>query len=213
MISFYTSTALIVAYLYGSIPTAIWLGKALYGIDVREYGSGNAGATNTFRILGKKAGIPVLIIDILKGYTASNLVYFIGNYSPGSVQFANFQLVLGITAVIGHIFPIFAGFRGGKGIATLFGMILAVNPAASLISCGVFVIMLMITRYVSLSSMIASFMFPVITILFFNNTTTRTQVLFAISVCVLVMFTHQKNIERLIKGKESKVNIFRRKAA
>lgn len=212
MISVSTSIALLVSYLYGSIPTAIWIGKAFYGIDVREYGSGNAGATNTFRILGKKAGIPVLLIDILKGFTTTNLVYFVGNYVPGSVQFANFQLVLGITAVIGHIFPVFAGFRGGKGIATLFGMILAVHPAASLISCGVFVIALILTQYVSFSSMIASFMFPVNIILFFNETTTRTQLLFAISVCILVMITHQKNIERLLKGKESKANIFRKKA-
>ena len=185
--------------------------KSAKSVDVREYGSGNAGATNTFRILGKKAGIPVLLIDILKGFTATNLVYFVGNYVPGSVQFANFQLVLGITAVIGHIFPIFAGFRGGKGIATLFGMILAVHPAASAISSAVFVVALILTNYVSLSSMIASFMFPVNIILFFNETTTRTQLLFAISVCILVMFTHQKNIERLLKGKESKVNLFKKK--
>ena len=210
MLSIYTSTALILSYLYGSIPTAIWLGKAMYGIDVREYGSGNAGATNTFRILGKKAGIPVLIIDILKGFTATNLVYFVGKYSPGTVQFANFQLVLGLTAIVGHIFPVFAGFRGGKGIATLFGMILAVHPAASALASIVFIIMLMITRYVSLSSMIGSFSYPIIIILFFNETATRTQILFAIVVSVLVMITHQKNIERLLKGKESKVN-FRKK--
>ena len=210
MLSFSTSIALIISYLYGSIPTAIWLGKAVYGIDVREYGSGNAGATNTFRILGKKAGIPVLIIDVLKGFTATNLVYFVGNYTPGTVQFANFQLVLGITAVVGHIFPVFAGFRGGKGIATLFGMIIAVHPQASMYACAVFVASLLITRYVSLSSMFASFMFPVIIILFFNETTTKTQLLFAISVCILVMITHQKNIERLLKGKESKANIFKR---
>lgn len=211
MLSFSTSIALIISYLYGSIPTAIWLGKAVYGIDVREYGSGNAGATNTFRILGKKAGIPVLIIDVLKGFTATNLVYFVGNYTPGTVQFSNFQLVLGITAVVGHIFPIFAGFRGGKGIATLFGMIIAVHPQASMFACLVFIVSLIVTRYVSLSSMLASFMFPVIIILFFNETTTKTQLLFAISVCILVMFTHQKNIERLLKGKESKANIFKRK--
>ncbi len=210
MLSFSTSIALLISYLYGSIPTAIWLGKALYGIDVREYGSGNAGATNTFRILGKKAGIPVLIIDVLKGFTATNLVYFVGNFTPGTAQFSNFQLVLGITAVVGHIFPIFAGFRGGKGIATLFGMIIAVHPEASGIACIVFIITLLLTKYVSLSSMLASFMFPVIIILFFNETTTKTQLLFAISVCILVMFTHQKNIERLLKGKESKANLFKK---
>ena len=210
MLSFSTSIALLISYLYGSIPTAIWLGKALYGIDVREYGSGNAGATNTFRILGKKAGIPVLIIDVLKGFTATNLVYFVGNFTPGTVQFSNFQLVLGITAVVGHIFPVFAGFRGGKGIATLFGMIIAVHPEASGIACSVFIITLILTKYVSLSSMLASFMFPVIIILFFNESTTKTQLLFAISVCILVMFTHQKNIERLLKGKESKANLFKK---
>src|ERR1700740_3421660 len=105
---------LIAAYLMGSIPTAVWIGRIFYGIDVREYGSGNAGATNTFRVLGKKAGIPVLIIDILKG-TAAVSLSFLSGFQADTPFFTNFQIGLGIAALIGHIFPIFAGFRGGKG--------------------------------------------------------------------------------------------------
>src|SRR3954465_15189349 len=117
MISIYSILVLILAYLFGSIPTAVWIGQAFYGIDVREYGSGNAGATNTFRVLGKKAGIPVLIIDVLKGWLAVNIA-FLSRYAIGSVPYVNFQLVLGISSLLGHIFPIYVGFRGGKGIAT-----------------------------------------------------------------------------------------------
>jgi len=136
MVTVYSLSALLIAYLFGSIPTAVWLGQAFYGVDVREYGSGNAGATNTFRVLGKKAGIAVMIIDIAKGYTATNLAYLIGMSVTGpqnSVVFVNYQLALGVTAVMGHLFPVFAGFRGGKGVATLFGMILAVNFEASML--------------------------------------------------------------------------------
>src|ERR1041384_1924996 len=126
MINVYSISALILAYLSGSIPTAVWIGQAFFNIDVREYGSGNAGATNTFRVLGKKAGVAVMMLDIFKGYTATNLAFLIGLSITGpsnSVRFINFQLVLGVIAVMGHLFPIFAGFRGGKGVATLFGMI------------------------------------------------------------------------------------------
>src|SRR6202000_2445592 len=155
MISIYSISALILAYLCGSIPTAVWIGLAFFGVDVREYGSGNAGATNTFRVLGKKAGIPVMLIDILKGFTATKLVVFIGIFTTGgphAVSYINIELALGIAAVMGHLFPIFAGFRGGKGIATLFGMILAVNLPAALLCVSVFIVVLLITRYVSLSS-------------------------------------------------------------
>jgi len=117
-------SVLILAYLCGSIPTAVWIGQAFYGVDVREYGSGNAGATNTFRVLGKKAGIPVMLLDILKGFTATNLAFLIPIVGPHST-YISYQLALGIAAVMGHLFPVFAGFRGGKGVATLFGMVLA----------------------------------------------------------------------------------------
>lgn len=215
MISIYSLAAILAAYLFGSIPSAVWIGQAFYGIDVREYGSGNAGATNTFRVLGKKAGIIVMVLDILKGFTATNLAYFIGLSVTGphhSIQFVNYQLALGITAVMGHLFPVFAGFRGGKGIATLFGMVLAVHFEASVVCVSVFLIVLMLTKYVSLSSIIAGFSFP-LSIIFIFHSPLRSIVLYGMCICVLILITHQKNIERLLKGKESKINMFKKKTA
>ncbi|WP_069658227.1 glycerol-3-phosphate 1-O-acyltransferase PlsY [Arcticibacter eurypsychrophilus] len=215
MISIFSITAVLVAYLFGSIPSAVWIGQAFYGIDVREYGSGNAGATNTLRVLGTKAGITVMTLDILKGYTATNLAYFIGLSITGpqdSIQFVNYQLALGITAVMGHLFPVFAGFRGGKGIATLFGMVLAVHFDAALFCVGVFILVLMVSKYVSLSSILAGFAFP-LSIIFVFHSPLRAVVLYGMCICVLILITHQKNIERLLKGKESKINMFKKKTA
>ncbi|MFN0254618.1 glycerol-3-phosphate 1-O-acyltransferase PlsY [Pedobacter ureilyticus] len=215
MISIYSISALIAAYLLGSIPTAVWLGQAFYGIDVREYGSGNAGATNTFRVLGKKPGIIVMTIDIMKGFTATKLAYLIGLSVTGpkySAQFVNYELALGVIAVMGHLFPIFAGFRGGKGVATLFGMVLAVNPLAALLCVTVFLTVLLISKYVSLSSICAGFTFPLGTVFVFQSSV-KAEVLYSICVCVLILVTHQKNIERLLKGKESKVYLFKKKQA
>jgi glycerol-3-phosphate acyltransferase PlsY len=207
-----TETILILfgAYLIGSVPSAVWIGKAFYGIDVREYGSGNAGATNTFRVLGKKAGIPVLMIDILKGYLALQLVYLTGNYLPSSQQFVNFKLALGIAALIGHIFPVFAGFRGGKGVATLLGILIGVQPFAALICAGIFLLIFIPSGYVSLGSMLAAIAYPFIIMLVLNETIPTVNI-FAMSVAILVLITHQKNIERLLKGSESKIFLFRRK--
>jgi glycerol-3-phosphate acyltransferase PlsY len=215
MISIYSIGALIVAYLYGSIPTAVWIGQAFYGIDVREYGSGNAGATNTFRVLGKKAGIPVMLIDIFKGWTATNLAFFIGLSVTGpehSIQYVNYQLALGIVAVMGHLFPIFAGFRGGKGIATLFGMILAVHLPAALLCVLVFVIVLLLTKYVSLSSISAGFTFT-LSVIFIYQVSVKAIVIYGMCICILILVTHQKNIERLLRGTESKVNLFKKKTS
>jgi glycerol-3-phosphate acyltransferase PlsY len=214
MITAYSVTALILAYLCGSIPTAVWIGQAFFNIDVREYGSGNAGATNTFRVLGKKAGIPVMLIDILKGWTATNLAFMIGVTTTGayhSVPFTNYQLALGIAAVMGHLFPVFAGFRGGKGIATLFGMILAVNLPAALLCVSVFIVVLLITRYVSLGSILAGFTYP-IGVTFIFPTYIKSVIIYGMCMCLLILVTHQKNIERLLKGKESKVNLFKKKS-
>lgn len=213
MISIYSLSALVAAYLFGSIPTAVWIGQAFYGIDVREYGSGNAGATNTFRVLGKNAGIAVMLLDIFKGWTATNLAYLIGISVTGpqhSVQFVNYQLALGIIAVMGHLFPVFAGFRGGKGIATLFGMILAVHTWAALVCVLVFVSVLLISKYVSLSSIAAGFSFP-LSVIFLFHSPLRSIVVYGMCICILILVTHQKNIERLLKGKEAKVNFFKRK--
>lgn len=213
MISIYLIGAVLLAYLFGSIPTAVWLGQAFYKVDVREYGSGNAGATNTFRVLGPKAGTAVMLIDILKGWTATNLAYFIGPAVTGpqdAAQFVNYQLALGVIAVVGHLFPVFAGFRGGKGVATLFGMILAVHFPAAIACVSVFLIVLMTTNYVSLSSIMAGFTFP-FSIVFAFHTPVKSILLYGICICALILVTHQKNIERLLKGKESKVYLFRRK--
>lgn len=213
MISVNAIIALLAAYLFGSIPTAVWLGQAFYGVDVREYGSGNAGATNTFRVLGAKPGLAVMIIDILKGFTATNLAYFIGlsiTGPPNSVLFINYQLALGVIAVIGHLFPVLAGFRGGKGVATLFGMILAVHFQAAILCVAVFSLVLILTRYVSLSSITAGFTFP-FSIVFVFHSSVKSVLLYGICICVLILVTHQKNIERLLKGTESKISLFRKK--
>lgn len=197
------------AYLLGSIPTAVWIGKYFYSIDVREYGSGNAGATNVFRVLGKKAGIPVLLIDVLKGFVAVSLANS-SDYTVGSNQFINLQLVLGIASLVGHIFPIFASFRGGKGIATLLGIILAILPFAAFISIGIFIAVLLVSSYVSLGSMTAAVAFPIIVILGFK-TTTPSLIIFSILIAIMVLITHQKNIERLLRREESKAKLINKK--
>ena len=135
---------LIVAYLLGSIPTAVWIGKLFYNKDVREYGSGNAGATNTFRVLGKSAGIPVLIIDVLKGSISILLVGLISEIPSNSDAFINLQLAFGISAFIGHLFPVFAEFRGGKGVATMLGIVLALNFPSALLAILVFLVVFII---------------------------------------------------------------------
>lgn len=202
---------IVIAYLLGSIPSAVWVSKWVYGIDIREHGSGNAGATNTFRILGSKAGAGVMFADMMKGFIAVKLSIF-SSYPWTSEPFVNLQIFLGLAAVIGHIFPIWAEFRGGKGIATLFGMILSIHPIVAISLVLVFVMMLMLTRYVSLSSIAASIAFPVLILFIFNAQAQELSYrLFAIATAFLVVLTHHKNISRLISGNESKVPIFRRK--
>lgn len=199
--------AILGAYILGSIPTAVWVGKFFYGLDVREHGSGNAGATNTFRVLGVKAGIPVLLIDIFKGWAAVKLIYFFQYFAPGSVPYINFELMLGVAAVLGHIFPVFAGFNGGKGVATLSGVALAVHPFAALLTLGVFVVILLSSRYVSLSSILAGIAFPIFILVVFK-VDVPSLAIFSIAISVLLIVTHQKNIERLLKREESRANIF-----
>ena len=204
--------ALIVAYLLGSVASAVWVGKIFFNKDVREYGSGNSGATNAFRVLGKKAGIAVLLMDSSKGWLSVNIAHVLFHfqftpYIPGSAPCIDLQLALGVAALLGHIFPIYAGFRGGKGIATLLGMILAILPNAALASMLIFIVVLLTTRYVSLSSIVASMSFPLIIILIFQ-TTIPSLIMFSLLIAILVVITHQKNIERLIRKEESKANLF-----
>jgi acyl phosphate:glycerol-3-phosphate acyltransferase len=209
-INLLTIILFIASYLLGSIPSAVWIGKVLYGVDVREYGSKNAGATNTIRTLGWKAGLPVFIIDALKAFAAVYLARIYGYYSPGTKDFVTLEVFLGAFAVLGHIFPIFAGFKGGKGVASLFGMILAITPYPTLIALGIFLVTLFTTKYVSLSSIVSGFAFPVL-IMFVFKTSIQSLIIFSLICTVLLLLTHQKNIERLIRKEESKATFLFKK--
>lgn len=199
----------VLAYLLGSIPTSIWVSKAIFGIDIRDYGSGNPGATNTFRVLGSKWGTFVMIADITKGVIATSLYILIPFYLQNELGRTNFMIVLGLAAVLGHIFPIWADFKGGKGVATILGMALAIQPIVALICIVVFLITLFITRFVSLSSMLASIVFMVLILFIFKEKETSYRV-FAIIVALMVVVTHQKNIGRLLNGKENKAPLFKK---
>ncbi len=141
---------ILLSYLLGSIATAVWAGRAFHHIDVREHGSGNAGATNVIRVLGWKTGIPVLLIDVLKGWLAAMLPVFFNLAEPGTALLTNLQILSGIMAITGHIFPVFAGFRGGKGVATIFGVLLSVHPLVTISCLGIFLCVFLISGYVSL---------------------------------------------------------------
>lgn len=189
------------AYLIGSIPTAVWYGKAFHNIDVREHGSGNAGATNTLRTLGNKAGFIVLFIDLLKGFLATSLIHF-SNFEPQTQSYFNFQMALGITAVLGHVFPIFAGFKGGKGIATLLGMCIALNWQIALICIVAFVAIVWITKYISVGSMSAAIFAALLSFYFYTDNVIANCFFFAIA--ILVVYTHRANLKRLKAGNENK---------
>jgi acyl phosphate:glycerol-3-phosphate acyltransferase len=199
---------IILAYLIGSIPTSVWVSRHFFDIDIREYGSGNAGATNTYRVLGPKWGTMVMIIDMLKGIAAVKLALLLPEYSDSANNLQSLQTGLGLAAVIGHIFPIWADFRGGKGVATLFGLVLGISPWTALGCVGIFILVLYLTRFVSLSSIMASIAFPVFILVIFNVDNPLYRI-FAITVALLVLLTHQKNIGRLLKGNESKVPILK----
>jgi glycerol-3-phosphate acyltransferase PlsY len=199
---------IITAYFIGSIPTALIISRKFYGIDIREYGSGNMGATNAFRILGAKFGTIIMVLDILKGMLAVGLFYFLPFYITNEFERTNFMIALGLSAVIGHIFPVFADFKGGKGVATLLGMILAIQPVIALTCIGVFLIVLFLTRYVSLSSILGAIMLP-ICVLWIWNEDELTYRIFALLVAAMVIITHQKNISRIIKGAENRVPILK----
>ena len=197
------------AYLLGSIPTSIWVSKAIFGIDIRQFGSGNPGATNTFRVLGSNWGAFVMTVDISKGLIATSLYVLMPFYLHNELARTNFMILLGMAAVIGHIFPIWADFKGGKGVATILGMALAIQPIVALICILVFLITLLTTRYVSLSSMLAGVVFMLLILFIFKEKETSYRI-FAIIVALMVMLTHQKNIVRLLKGNENKAPLFKK---
>lgn len=199
---------IVLAYFIGSVPTALIISKSFFHIDIRDYGSGNMGATNTFRVLGSKYGTIVMIFDILKGMAAVGLYNFLPEYFNDEWARTNLMVGLGLAAVLGHIFPIFAHFRGGKGVATLFGMILTVQPVIAISCVGVFLLVLFLTRYVSLSSILAGIALPICVLWIWNDDVILYRV-FAICVAALIILTHQKNIVKILRGSESRVPIFK----
>ncbi len=209
---FLTIPMVLAAYLLGSIPSSVWYGIGYLGKDVREFGSRNAGATNTFRVLGKRAGTVVMLIDILKGWTATMLaplMYFMG-WIPVE-HILTFKFVFGVIAIVGHIFPVYVKFKGGKGVATLLGMVLAIHPELALLCISIFLLTLIASQYVSLSSILATLAFPVLLLLGVFGKPEISLVVFGFAMFLLVVFTHQKNIIRLFNGNESRTNLFARK--
>ncbi len=199
---------IVVAYLIGSIPTSVWVSRSFFNIDIRDYGSGNAGASNTYRVLGSRWGSFVMIVDMLKGVVATSLYVLIPAYAEPGLHRTNFMLGLGLASVIGHIFPVWADFKGGKGVATLFGMALAMQPAVAACCVGVFLVALYLTRFVSLSSMLAGVSFMIFILFIFNEHEALYRI-FAVIVALMIVLTHQKNIGRILKGTESKVPILK----
>ncbi len=199
---------IVIAYFIGSIPTALWVSKTFFNFDIRDYGSGNSGATNTYRVLGAKWGTFVMIVDMIKAIVAVKLVFFLPYAFENDLYLVNMQLGLGLATVVGHIFPVWANFRGGKGVASLFGMVLGIQPNVALCCVGIFILVLYLTRWVSLSSILASVAFPVFILVIFNEPEHLYRV-FAITVAMLVLLTHQKNITRILKGRESKASILK----
>lgn len=194
---------ILLAYILGSIATAVWAGRLFHGLDIRKHGSGNAGATNTIRVLGWATGIPVLLIDIAKGWLAASLPAILGLASPGSSELINMQIICGLLAITGHVFPVFAGFRGGKGVASTFGVLLALQPVVTLLCMAVFLLILFVTGYVSVSSISAGISFPLISLVFFESPSVI-YTIFAFLVAIALVITHKKNIGRLMAGEEKR---------
>lgn len=188
---------LVTAYLLGSIPSAVLYARIFHGIDIRDHGSGNAGATNSLRVMGKKAGAVVLIFDMLKGITAVLIArFFLGNDLET-------LMIIGFVAVIGHLLPVFAKFRGGKGVATSFGIMLAIHPLGALFSLIVFITVVKLTRYVSLSSLLGSFAFLLFS--FFQSHHSLLFSLLCLALFLVLVFTHRQNIKRLLARQENKI--------
>jgi glycerol-3-phosphate acyltransferase PlsY len=219
---FLLAIIVILSYLVGSIPTSIIVSKAVKGIDIRQHGSGNAGGTNVMRVLGWRHGVFVIILDALKGVLA---VVVVARLHYGGLPFANVspfddftlvQIIAGISAVIGHIWTVFAGFKGGKGIATALGMLLMIVTIDMLIALGIFLIVVTISRYVSLGSIVAAISVPTAmifreNILHDSITGYSTLLPFVIAVALLVIYTHRKNVVRILNGTENKLSFKKNK--
>jgi glycerol-3-phosphate acyltransferase PlsY len=198
---------IVISYLVGSVPTAIIYGRLTKNIDVRQHGSGNAGATNVFRVLGWKAGLIVMLIDMLKGLLATLVVYRLGMGTIG-LEVELLKIIAGLSAVFGHIWTVFAGFKGGKGVGTGAGMLFGLIPIAVLTAIIVFIITVAISRYVSLGSILASITIPVYLFsqnFLFNKDVSISILIFGLVIPLLIIYTHRSNIKRLLKGQENKI--------
>ncbi|MBR4045955.1 MAG: glycerol-3-phosphate 1-O-acyltransferase PlsY [Alistipes sp.] len=209
---------MIAAYLLGSIPSAVWIGKKYYGIDIREHGSKNAGTTNMLRVLGKRAALPVFIIDYFKGYCAVILTSLM-RYDDAITEswLINLRIIATAFVVLGHIFPIFAGFKGGKGVATLLGAGTGIYAPILMLCFGVWCVIFAIWHYVSLASMVAGCCYPLFVIIFSTMTYDHAApfesvpfIIFSWVVAILLVWTHRKNIGRLKDGTESKIYLWRK---
>ena len=201
-----------IGYILGSIPSAVWVGKLFHGIDIREHGSKNAGATNTFRVFGNKSGTIVLAMDILKGYAAASIPLLLSHLYMGiKDEVLILQLTASFCAIIGHVFPVLAKFKGGKGVASTLGIIIAINPETAFICLGCFIVVFAVWKYVSLGAIVASVLFPFVSY-FFMLEDARIMIIFSIVISFIVLFSHRKNMQRLLRGEENKMNFLRRKA-
>lgn len=211
---------IVISYLIGSIPTSLWVGKLFKGVDIRNHGSGNAGATNTFRILGWKPGVVVLAIDFMKGFACawwvSNLAYVISSgpipVIPNWSLNAFLMIICGITAVIGHMFPLYAKFDGGKGMAAATGMLVAIEPLAVGISFVIFLAVMFSSRFVSLASLVAAFIYPLTLLIeryVFSFEIDGSVIILAAFIGLFIIYMHRGNIKRLLNGTENKVRSFK----
>jgi len=210
-----TVTVLFISYLLGSTPSAIWVGKAFKGIDVREHGSGNAGTTNTFRVLGVPFGVTVFVLDFMKGFVSSFWIsglaffWFSGPLAPPNWDVEAFlSISCGMAAVFGHMFPVFAGFKGGKGAATACGMLFGIEPISIGISFALFGLIVWITRYVSLASIVSTAIYPITLLIMrygLNRYVDGSIIIIAAMIAFGIIYKHKVNIGRLIAGTESKV--------
>lgn len=198
--------------MLGSIPSAVWVGKFFHGIDIREHGSKNAGATNTFRVFGNKSGTIVLAMDILKGYAAASIPLLLSQMYIGfKDEVLILQLTASFCAIMGHVFPVLAKFKGGKGVASTLGIIIAINPETAFICLGCFIVVFIVWKYVSLGAIVASVLFPFVSY-FFMLEDARIMIIFSIMISLIVLFSHRKNMQRLLRGEENKMNFLKRKA-
>ena len=210
---------IVLSYLIGSLPTAVWVGKLIYKVDIREHGSGNAGATNTFRVLGWKCGVFVSLIDIFKGFVATfyiSQIGFLAGEIPITIDIWNMdvfmRVVAGLFAVVGHMYPVFAGFKGGKGVITAAGMLYGIEPLSISLALTVFGIILFTSRYVSLASIIASFSYPIFLLIlrygFGMDYLDGSLMVFSSVVALGIILKHIPNIRRLIQGTENRIKSF-----